>query len=114
MRGRSPRVLIRPTRPCAKPSGEGTAVTHQATPCRQGGGDAHGDAADAEQYDDGVPEGALVVEEREIEAVEPVVQPSVPAAGPLEARRDHSVPRVQIQPGLLRVVVADAQNRQRP
>ena len=65
-------------------------------------------AADAQHDHDDVPQRTAVVEERKIEAVEAVIQPAIEPGQPLFLLRDHAVARIEVEPGALRIGVADA------
>ena len=80
-------------------------MARQAPPRGYEGGAAQRNPAEAQEDDDDVPEWTPVEEESEVEAVQPVIQPAVPAAGAIDARHGSEV-RIQIQPGLARILVA--------
>ena len=44
--------------------------------------------------------------------MQPVIQPAIQSGQPLFLARDHAAVWVEVEPGLLRVIVSDAQHRQ--
>src|SRR5690606_29361487 len=74
---------------------------------------AHHDRADAEDDQSEIPQRPLVVPECEIEAVQPVEEPALHAVQAMDLGHDPCELRINVYPGLERIVELDAQNRQR-
>ena len=89
-------------------------VAAQAPPRGHERGGAHHGAADAQHDDDYIPERALVVEEREVEAVQSLVQPAPQPPGIVRPQDDPASSRIDVEPRCIRILVADPQHRKRP
>ena len=74
---------------------------------------ARREAAEQQRDHPDVPQRTPVVPEREVQAVQAVVEPALDAAEPVDLREHLAHFRIDVDPGLGRVVELHAQNRQR-
>ena len=93
---------------CARARSDSLRVALQPAPrCRERARREH-HAADAQRDHDDVPQRPAVIEKRKIEAVEAVIEPAIEPAQALFFPGRSSMPRIEIEPRALRIVIANA------
>src|SRR5919109_646034 len=90
-----------------------SGLAPQSPPRRYQGYHAEHGSADAEDDDDDVPQRPPVIQEREVETVQSLIQPSAQPGDLLVALHNRTTRWVDVQPRLLRVGVSHAQHRER-